>query len=120
MPIQPPCLIELLFGAYRRRVLRLLLLHPEQSFNAREIMRLAGVRAGSLHRERTALATAGLLTRRVSRSQVRYQAVHDCPLAESFEQDPEGEEVGRPDHGRRRNRGVCNSIACGQPEPRPV
>jgi len=77
---QPPRLVELLFGAYRRRVLGLLLLHPEQSFHVREIMRLTGVPAGSLHRELTALTAAGLLTRRVSGSQVCYQADRTCPL----------------------------------------
>ena len=75
-----PRLVELLFGAYRRRILGLLLLHPEESFYVREIMRLAGVPSGSLHRELTALAAAGLLTRSVSGSQVRYQADRSCPL----------------------------------------
>jgi len=80
----PPRLVELLFGAYRRRILGLLLLHPEQSFYVREIMRLAGVPSGSLHRELTALAAAGLLTRSVSGSQVRYQADPSCPLFEEL------------------------------------
>ncbi|HSQ21760.1 MAG TPA: nucleotidyltransferase domain-containing protein [Coriobacteriia bacterium] len=81
---QPPRLIELLFGAYRRRILGLLLLHPEQSFYVREIMRLAGVPSGSLHRELTSLTAAGLLTRSVSGSQVRYQADRSCPLFEEL------------------------------------
>lgn len=80
----PPRLIELLFGAYRRRILGLLLLHPEQSFHVREIMRLAGVPSGSLHRELTALAAAGLLTRSLSGSQVRYQADSNCLLFEEL------------------------------------
>lgn len=83
-PYPEPRLIELLFGAYRRRVLGLLLLHPEESFYVREIMRLAGVPSGSLHRELTALTAAGLLTRRVSGSQVRYQADRSCPLFEEL------------------------------------
>lgn len=77
-------MIELLFGSYRRRVLGLLLLHPEQSFHVREIMRLTGVPSGSLHRELTALATAGLLTRSVSGSQVHYQVDRNCPLFEEL------------------------------------
>lgn len=80
----PPRLVELLFGAYRRRILGLLLLHPEQSFYVREIMRLAGVPSGSLHRELTSLTAAGLLTRTVSGSQVRYQADRSCPLFEEL------------------------------------
>jgi len=79
-----PRLVELLFGAYRRRILGLLLLHPEESFYVREIMRLAGVPSGSLHRELTALAAAGLLTRSVSGSLVRYQADRSCPLFEEL------------------------------------
>ena len=79
-PPDTPRLIDLLFGTYRRRILGLLLLHPEQSFYVREIMRLTGVPSGSLHRELTALAAAGLLTRSTSGNQVRYQADRTCPL----------------------------------------
>ena len=46
VPHEKPRLIELLFGAYRRRILGLLLLHAEQSFYVREIMRLTGVPSG--------------------------------------------------------------------------
>ncbi|HKU86033.1 MAG TPA: nucleotidyltransferase domain-containing protein [Casimicrobiaceae bacterium] len=80
-PVQP---IELLFGAYRRRILALLLLHPEQSFYAREIGRLADVPAGSLQREVTALTRAGLLTRSTVGNQVRYQADRTCPIFEEL------------------------------------
>ncbi len=73
-----PRLVELLFGAYRRRILSLLLLHPERSFYVREIGRLTGVPAGSLHRELTALTAAGLLTRSSAGNQVRYQADRAC------------------------------------------
>jgi predicted nucleotidyltransferase/DNA-binding transcriptional ArsR family regulator len=75
--IQP---VELLFGAYRRQVLSLLLLKPGESFYVREIGRLAGVPAGSLHRELNALTEAGLLVRKASGNQVRYQAARDCPI----------------------------------------
>ncbi|MBI3043493.1 MAG: nucleotidyltransferase domain-containing protein [Betaproteobacteria bacterium] len=83
-PHERPRLIELLFGTYRRRILGLLLLHPEQSFYVREIMRLAGVPSGSLHRELTALTAAGLLTRSSLGNQVRYQADRTCPLFEEL------------------------------------
>jgi predicted nucleotidyltransferase len=69
-----------LFGVYRRRILALLLLHPEQSFHAREIGRLADVPAGSLQREVTALTQAGLITRNMVGNQVRYQADRTCPI----------------------------------------
>jgi hypothetical protein len=77
VPVQP---VELLFGAYRRQVLSLLLLRPDESFYVREIGRLTGVPAGPLHRELKALAEAGLLVRKASGNQVRYQAARDCPI----------------------------------------
>ncbi len=80
----PPQLVELLFGTYRRRILSLLLLHPEQSFYVREIGRLTGVPAGSLHREVRSLTEAGLLARSVSGNQVRYQADRSCPVYEEL------------------------------------
>jgi len=72
--------VELLFGAYRRRVLSLLLLRPDESFYVREIGRLTGMSAGSLHRELKALTQAGLLVRTASGNQVRYQANRDCAI----------------------------------------
>jgi predicted nucleotidyltransferase len=72
--------VALLFGAYRRRVLSLLLLRPEESFYVREIGRLTGVPAGPLHRELKALTEAGLLVRKASGNQVRYQASRNCPI----------------------------------------
>ena len=79
-----PQLVELLFGAYRRRILALLLLQPDQDFYVREIARLTGVPAGSLHRELTALTAAGLLTRSSAGNQVRYQADRACPIFEEL------------------------------------
>ena len=72
--------IEVLFGAYHRRILALLLLRPEQSFYVREIARLAKVPAGSLHRELKLLAESGLLIRELVGNQVRYCANRDCPI----------------------------------------
>lgn len=72
--------MELLFGAYRRRILSLLLLHPEQSFYVREIGRLTGVPAGSLHREVSQLSEAGLLNRSAAGNQVRYQVNRFDPI----------------------------------------
>jgi len=83
-PKPPPQLIDLLFGAYRRRILSLLLLHPDQSFYVREIERLASVPAGSLHREVRQLTDAGLLTRSAAGNQVRYQVDRACPIYEEL------------------------------------
>jgi predicted nucleotidyltransferase len=83
-PKGPPQLVELLFGTYRRRILSLLLLHPEQSYYVREIGRLTGIPAGSLHREVRLLTNAGLLARSVSGNQVRYQVDRSCPVYEEL------------------------------------
>lgn len=71
---------HLLFGAYRHRVLDLLLPRPGESFHVREIARLTGVPAGSLHRELRLLADAGLLRVARSGNQVRYSANPDFPV----------------------------------------
>jgi predicted nucleotidyltransferase len=68
--------IALLFSAYRRQVLALLL-RSDESFHVREIARLAGVPAGSLHRELKLLSDAGLLVREPVGNQVRYRADRD-------------------------------------------
>lgn len=65
--------IELLFNSYQRQILALLLLRNE-AFHVREIARLTGVPAGSLHRELKALSEAGLLLRQPAGNQVRYHA----------------------------------------------
>lgn len=75
-----PQLVEILFGAYRRQILGLLLLRPDETFYVREIARLTGVSAGSLHRELKLLTDAGLLLRTTAGNQVRYQANCDCPI----------------------------------------
>jgi predicted nucleotidyltransferase len=71
---------ELLFSAYRRKVLALLLLRPDDALHVREIARLTGVPAGSLHRELRTLTSAGLLERKPFGNQVRYQANRACPI----------------------------------------
>ena len=67
-------LIELLFKDYRRRVLGLLLLHPESAYHVREIARLTGTVAGTLHKELSKLAEVGLLQKLMQGNQVLYQA----------------------------------------------
>jgi predicted nucleotidyltransferase len=73
-------LAETLFGAYRRRVLGVLLLHPDQSFHMRELSRLTDVPAGSLHRELKQLSGCGLLMRWSVGNQVHFQANRRCPV----------------------------------------
>jgi len=81
---RPPQPAELLFGAYRRGILSLLLLHPDESFYVREIARLTRTPAGSLHRELTLLTQAGLLVRSTMGNQVRFQADRACPIYEDL------------------------------------
>lgn len=76
--------VELLLGAYRRNILSLLLLRPDESFYVRQLARLSDVPAGSLHRELKLLSEAGLLVRTASGNQVRYQADRACPIYEDL------------------------------------
>jgi len=73
-------LASLLFGDYRLKVLTRLLLHPEQCYHVREIARLTGTSAGTLHKELARLAQAGVLTREEIGNQVRYGANRQCPI----------------------------------------
>jgi predicted nucleotidyltransferase len=73
-------LASLLFGAYRREVLALLLLHPDASLHVREIARLTGKVPGTLLRELNQLADAGVLSRRPVGNQVHFQANPACPI----------------------------------------
>ena len=54
-------LASLLFKEYRRQVLGLLLLHPDESYHMREIARLTHTQPGTLHKELAKLAEAGIL-----------------------------------------------------------
>lgn len=75
-----PDLANLLFGAYRYRVLSLLLLRPGDRFHVRMIARLTGIPAGSLHRELRQLADAGLLFAVRNGNQVLYSANEASPV----------------------------------------
>jgi predicted nucleotidyltransferase len=72
--------IDFLFSPYRRRVLALLLMRPDERFHVRELGRLTGISAGSLHRELKAMAEAGLLIRSRQGNQVLYQADRACSI----------------------------------------
>ena len=68
------------FGAYRRQVLGLLLLHPDESFHLREIARATNTQPGTLRRELAQLTDAGVLSREKVGNLVRYQADSACPI----------------------------------------
>ena len=77
-------LASLLFGAYRRDVLALLLLHPDTSLHVREIARVTGKAPGTLLRELNRLADAGVLIRKPVGNQVHFQADTGCAIYEDL------------------------------------
>ncbi|RLA26736.1 MAG: nucleotidyltransferase domain-containing protein [Gammaproteobacteria bacterium] len=72
--------IEFMFSPYRRRLLAVLLLRPDERFHVRELGRMTGISAGSLHRELKAMAESGLLLRERVGNQVFYQADSGCSI----------------------------------------
>jgi DNA-binding transcriptional ArsR family regulator len=70
----------LLFPGYRRRVLGLLLLRPEEGLHGREIARRTGLPAGTLTRELKRLAEAGLLNQERRGNQILYSANRGCSI----------------------------------------
>ena len=71
-------LASLLFKEYRRQVLGLLLLHPDQAYHMREIARLTHTQPGTLHKELAKLAEAGILKKTLQGNQTYYQADASC------------------------------------------
>lgn len=71
---------DALFTRTQRQVLGLLFGHPERSFYANEVVRLAGVGTGSTQRELKRLTDAGLLTCSSVGNQKHYQANRACPV----------------------------------------
>jgi predicted nucleotidyltransferase len=76
--------IEFMFSPYRRQVLATLFLRPDEQFHVRELARLTGVSAGSLHRELKAMADSGLLVREKIGNQVFYRANANGPIYEEL------------------------------------
>ncbi|APQ11932.1 DNA polymerase subunit beta [Pseudomonas oryzihabitans] len=76
--------ISVLFPDYRRKVLALLLLHPESSYHQREIARLTETQSGTLSRELTKLVAAGLALKTRVGNQQHYRANRDCPVFEEL------------------------------------
>lgn len=75
-----PSVADRLLGHTRAAVLGTLLLHPETSLHVRELARLTGASAGSLHRELRVLAKLGLLLRQEVGHQVHYRANEASPV----------------------------------------
>lgn len=73
-------IISVLLPEYRRRVLGLLLLRPDEALHGREIARRTGLPAGTVTRELTRLAEVGLLRRDKRGNQQVYSANPQCPI----------------------------------------
>ena len=71
---------SLLFPEYRRRVLGLLLLRPDEALHGREIARRTGLPAGTITRELGKLADVGLLKREKRGNQQVYSADTSGPI----------------------------------------
>jgi predicted nucleotidyltransferase len=71
---------NLLFPGYRRQVLGLLYLHPEEALHGREVARRTGLPSGTITRELSRLAQAGLLKRESRGNQVLYSANRASPI----------------------------------------
>lgn len=84
MLIMHQSLSAVLFPGYRRRVLGMLLLHPEESLHGREIARRAGLPAGTLTRELKRLADVGLLNCERRGNQLVYSANRQSPIFEEL------------------------------------
>jgi predicted nucleotidyltransferase len=76
--------IEFMFSPYRRQVLAVLFLRPDEQFHVRQLERMTGVSAGSLHRELKAMAESGLLLREKIGNQVFYRANTGCSIYEEL------------------------------------
>ena len=77
-------LSSVLFPGYRRRVLGLLLLHPDEALHGREIARRTELPSGTLTRELVRLAQVGLLRREKRGNQLLYSAERNCPVFEEL------------------------------------
>ena len=77
-------LATFLFSEYRRKVLALLLLHPDDQYHQREIARLTGTISGTLSRELAKMVEVGLLKKQRVGNQIQYRAAIDCPVFEEI------------------------------------
>jgi len=82
LPIMQQALSAILFPVYRRRVLGLLLLAPDQALHGREIARRTGLPSGTVVRELNRLTDAGLLKREKRGNQSLYSADRSCLVFE--------------------------------------
>ena len=91
--------VEFMFSPYRRQVLATLFLRPDERFHVRELERITGVSAGSLHRELRAMSESGAISARKGRKSGLLPS--RCPLfnirrtRRDFSQDDRADFVAR-------------------------
>lgn len=82
MQMMQQSLAAVLLPGYRRAVLGLLFLRPDESFHGREVARRTGFPAGTITRELRKLADVGLLERESRGNQILYRANRASPVFE--------------------------------------
>jgi predicted nucleotidyltransferase len=82
MQIMHQSLAAVLLPGYRRSVLGLLFLRPDESFHGREVARRTGLPPGTVTRELRRLADVGLLERESRGNQIVYRANRKSPVFE--------------------------------------
>jgi hypothetical protein len=80
MIVQGKSLWNALFTRTQRQVLSLMFGHPERSYYANEVVRIAGVGTGSVQRELSRLSDCGLLTVKRIGNQKHFQANAQSPV----------------------------------------
>jgi DNA-binding Lrp family transcriptional regulator len=77
-------LSDVLFSEYRKRILGLLLLNPEQSYYVRELARITNISPETLHKELSKLSEAGILQSKKLGNQQHNSANLQCPIFEEL------------------------------------
>ena len=75
---------DALFTKVQQRVLGVLFASPQRTFHLKELIQLAGVGTGAVHREIAKLSAAGIVTLERVGNQTRYQANAGCPVFEEL------------------------------------
>lgn len=69
-----------LFSATRAAILRLLLMHPEESYYLNQVIALTGKGVGTVQRELGLLSRCGIILREQKGKQVFFRANPECPV----------------------------------------
>ena len=73
-------MIKSLFPKTKRKILSLMLLHPDERFYLRDISRKINVSQGTLHRDLKPLVRDGILISESRGNQAYYSINKNCPI----------------------------------------